>query len=300
MRPRHILLAFVVAALWGFNFVVIQLGLGSFPPLLLVALRFAVAAVPVLFLPKPNLPWGRLVWIGVVWFAGQFVMLFSGMKAGMPAGLASVCMQVQAFFTILLAGLVLGEKPSHRQLGGAAVAGLGLALIGTTVSGPNADVGPLGLALVLGGAAAWACGNVMTRSVPKTNMLALVCWLSLVLPLPLLAASLLLDGPRTVVNAINGMTWLEVGCVLYLGVLATNVGFGLWGHLLALYPAGTVAPFSLLVPLFGVIASALVFGERPGPLRLAGMGLIVVGLAIIALPIPRGLVSRVKQAPRTT
>src|SRR5947208_540934 len=106
MRPRHIL----VAALWGFNFVVIQLGLGSIPPLLLVALRFTVAAVPVLFLPKPNLPWPRLIWIGMVWFAGQFVLLFTGMKVGMPAGLASVCMQVQAFFTILLAGFVLGEK----------------------------------------------------------------------------------------------------------------------------------------------------------------------------------------------
>jgi O-acetylserine/cysteine efflux transporter len=284
VKPGHILLATLAAAIWGFNFVVIRWGLGTYPPLLLAALRFAVAALPALWLPRPGLSWGQLVLIGSVWFLGQFAFLFTGMRVGMPPGLASVVMQAQAFLTILLAAWALNERPGGRQILGVIVATGGLLAIGSTATGSGSDMTTAGLALVLAGATSWALGNVLLRRAGRLDMLAAVVWLSLIPPLPLVFLSLAIDGPDVIAAALAQWDWSGLGSVLYLGLLATVVGFGIWGQLLKLYPAGLVAPFSLLVPVFGVLSSALVFGERFGPARLLGMGLVVLGLAVLALP----------------
>lgn len=281
MRPRHIVLALLVAAIWGFSFVVVRVGLGSFPPLLLAALRFVVAAMLVPLLPRPAVPWPRMVAIGAALFVGQFGFLFTGMANGMPPGLASVTLQAQAFLTVLFAAAALRELPAARQLLGMAVAATGLLAIGSTVGGA---VTPLGFALTLAAAASWAMGNVLLRGAGKVDMLPMIVWLSLVPILPLLALSLVFEGPAAIAGALVQVDWLGLGTVLYLAVPATLLGFGIWGHLLKLYPAGTVAPFSLLVPIFGALSAALVLGERFGPVRLGGMALIMAGLACVALP----------------
>ncbi len=283
MPVRHIALAVLVTAIWGFNFVVIRLGLGSVPPLLLAALRFVVAALPVVFLARPNVPLARMIAIGMTLFVGQFAFLFPAMKLGMPPGLASVTLQSQAFLTILFAALALGERPKPRQLAGAGVAALGLLTIATTVGG---DFTTIGLGLTIASAASWAFGNVLMRGAGKADMLAMMVWLSLVPPLPLFALSLVFEGWPAITTGLTGIGVVGIGSVLYLAVLATLVGFGLWGFLLKNHPASTVAPFSLLVPLFGTLSSWLVFGETFSPLRIAGMGLILLGLATIALPLP--------------
>jgi O-acetylserine/cysteine efflux transporter len=283
MPVRHIALAVLVTAIWGFNFVVIRLGLGSVPPLLLAALRFVVAALPVAFLARPNVPLARMIAIGMTLFVGQFAFLFPAMKLGMPPGLASVTLQSQAFLTILFAALVLGERPKPRQLAGAGVAALGLLTIATTVGG---DFTTIGLALTIASAASWAIGNVLMRGAGKPDMLAMMVWLSLVPPIPLFLLSLAIEGWPAIVSGVTGMGLIGAGSVLYLALLATLVGFGLWGFLLKNHPASTVAPFSLLVPLFGTLSSWLVLGETFSPLRVAGMGLILLGIATIALPLP--------------
>ncbi|PIO99795.1 EamA family transporter [Pleomorphomonas carboxyditropha] len=283
MPVRHIALAVLVTAIWGFNFVVIRLGLGSVPPLLLAALRFVVAALPALFLARPNVPPTRMIAIGMTLFVGQFAFLFPAMKLGMPPGLASVTLQSQAFLTILFAAVALGERPKPRQLAGAGVAALGLLTIASTVGG---DFTMIGLGLTIASAASWAIGNVLMRGAGKVDMLALMVWLSLVPPIPLFALSLGFEGWPAIVSGVTGMGLVGAGSVLYLALLATLVGFGLWGFLLRNHPASTVAPFSLLVPLFGTLSSWLVLGETFSPLRVAGMGLILLGLATIALPLP--------------
>jgi O-acetylserine/cysteine efflux transporter len=284
LRPTHVLLAILTAAIWGFNFVVIRWGLGTFPPLLLACLRFVVAALPVFFLPRPRLPWAQLILIGCLWFVGQFAFLFTGMRVGMPPGLASVVMQAQAFMTILFAAIVLHERPNARQIAGILVAACGLVTIAASVTGSADDLTVTGLCLILAGAASWALGNVSLRRAGKADMLAMVVWLSLVPPLPLFALSLLIEGPDAIVGAFATVDAVSVGSVLYLGIFATIVGFGIWGHLLKLYPAAVVSPFSLLVPPFGVISASFVFGEQFGPLRIAAMVMILAGLAITVLP----------------
>lgn len=282
MSAPHIGLALLVAAMWGFSFVAIRLGLQTFPPFLLVALRFALAALPAAILPRPAIPWPRMIAIGATLFLGNFAFLFSGMAAGMAAGLASLLMQVQAFFTLLIVALVFRQRPTGRQLAGMGLAFCGLALVAATLGG---DVTGPGLALTLAGAFSWACGNVLLKGAGPADMLALVAWLSLIPPLPMLALSLAVEGPSAVAGAFQAVTPVAVGAVLYLALPATIIAFGLWGYLLRHYPATVVAPFSLLVPVTGSLSAALVLDERFEPLRLLGMGLIVAGLAAIALPV---------------
>ncbi|MFK0209490.1 EamA family transporter [Agrobacterium sp. NPDC090283] len=282
MTPRHTLLAFLVAAIWGINFTIIQIGLGSFPPLLLAALRFMIAAIPALFLPRPAVPWPKFVAIGTTLFLGQFALLFTSMAFGMPAGLASVVLQSQAFLTILLASIVLREKPTPRQVAGSVIAFTGLTIIAGTIGSTGFSV--TGLVLCLGAALCWAVGNISLRGAGKVDMLAMVVWLSLIPPLPLLGLSMLLDGPASIGSALSQVRLSGVSAVLYLSVLSTILCFAIWGHLLKRYPAATVAPFSLLVPLFGAASAAIVLGERFEVVRLAGMVAVLVGLVVVVAP----------------
>jgi O-acetylserine/cysteine efflux transporter len=282
VQPRHILLAIAVAFVWGLNFVFIRLALTDFPPLLLAALRFTLASLPVVVLPRPPVSWRLLIALGGTMFAGQFALLFPAMAVGMPPGLASIGLQVQAFITIAIAAAVLGERPSARQIAGAAVAFAGLALVAATVG--TSGVTPAGFLLLLGAAASWASGIVLLRRTGPVDMLPLVTWMSLVPILPLFALSFALEGPARMAAGLASATWLSVGSLLYIVAVSTMFGYVAWGHLFKRYPAAVAAPFSLLVPVSGTLSAALILGERFGPLRLAGMVLIFAGLGFLVLP----------------
>ena len=275
-------LAVAVSALWGCNFVAARLALGHVPPLLLAALRFAIAALPAFVLPRPRVPWPRMAAIAATLFIGQFAFLFCGMQAGMPPGLASVLTQLQAVVTLLLAALVLHEAPRPAQLAGLAVATLGLACIGVTVG--SGGVTLTGLLLTLAAAVSWAAGNVLLRGAGPTDMLPLVVWLSVIPPLPLLLLSCLFEHPAAVLATPGPDAWVGVLGVLYIALAATLGGYAMWGHLLRLYPAGAVAPFALLVPVFGLLCARLTLSEPIGDVRLGGIALMVLGLVAASLP----------------
>lgn len=282
MRPRDMALACLVSVVWGLAFVAIPFGLKSFSPPQLTALRFLVAAIPAVFLPRPRVSWGMLLLIGLTLFTGQFLLLFFAFTQGLPAGVASVTQQMQAFFTVLLAGLFLRDLPGRTQTIGLIVAFCGLALIGLTL---GADLTGIGLALALGAAFSWAVGNVLVKRLGPIPMLPLLAWLSLVPPLPALLVSRLVDpGGASLVSALVHASLASLAAVIYIGAVATALAYAIWGSLLARYPTAAVAPFALLAPCTGVVASALIFGERFNFTRYAGMALIVIGLAIVVLP----------------
>jgi O-acetylserine/cysteine efflux transporter len=258
-----------------------RIGLDSFSPPQLAALRFLIAAGPALILPRPPLAWPVLVAIGATLFAGQFLLQFFAIAHGLPPGLASLLVQTQALFTILFAAVVFRETPTRRQLAGVAVSFAGLVLILFTV---GHDLTAVGFFLALGSAISWGVGNILLKHTEDVDMLGLIVWLSLVPPLPALALSLVLDGPFALVGAIVDATWPALAATLYLGLVATILAYAIWGRLLRRYPAATVAPFALLVPFVGAVASSLVFGERFGALRLVGMALVLIGIAVIVLP----------------
>ena len=258
-----------------------RIGLDSFSPPQLTALRFLIAAVPAFVLPRPPLAWPVLVAIGATLFAGQFLLQFFAIAHGLPPGLASLLVQTQALFTILFAVVAFRETPTRRQLSGVAVAFAGLVLILFTV---GQDLTALGFFLALGSAISWGVGNILLKHTEDVDMLGLIVWLSLVPPVPALALSLVLDGPFALAGAIVDATWLALAATLYLGLVGTILAYAIWGRLLRRYPAATVAPFALLVPFVGAVASSLVFGERFGALRLIGMALVLGGIAVIVLP----------------
>lgn len=278
MLPKDLLLALVVIVVWGMNFVVIKIGLDNMPPMLLGALRFLLAAFPaVLFIKRPQIPLRWLLAYGVTISLGQFAFLFSAMSVGMPAGLASLVLQSQAFFTLLFAVLLLGERFRLANLFGLLVAACGLLLIGLQGNGLMTLAGFL---LTLCAAAMWALGNIVTRKLGKINLIGLVVWGSLVPPLPFFALSWLLEGPEQIETALRAINLDTLLVLAYLAFGATILGYGLWSHLLSRYPASQVAPFSLLVPVVGISSSALLLDERLSTLQLVGALLVMLGLLL--------------------
>jgi O-acetylserine/cysteine efflux transporter len=281
MTARDMALAALTSVIWGLAFVAVKLGLESFSATQLTAVRFLIACLPALIVPRPRISWASIGLIGLTLFTGQFLLLFLAYTRGMPPGLASVSQQMQAFFTVLLAAVFLRDRPTLRQCAGMGLAFAGLVAIGLTT---GSDLAPAALGLALGGAFSWAVGNVLVKRRPDVPVFPLVVWASLVPPLP---AILLGDGVAALVDAAGHASWVSVVAAVYLGVAATVLAYAVWGRLLQRYSAAVVAPFALLAPCTGVVSSALVFREVFSPARYAGMALIVAGLAVIVLPARR-------------
>ena len=278
MTPKDLLLALLVIVVWGMNFVVIKVGLHGMPPMLMGALRFMLAAFPaILFVRRPQVPLRWMLAYGMTISLGQFAFLFYAMYVGMPAGLASLVLQSQAFFTLFFAALFLGERLRGSNLFGLLVAASGLVLIG--LQGGQAMT-LAGFALTIAAASVWARGNVVTRKLGKVNLVGLVVWGSLIPPLPFLALSLWLEGPALISQSLRTLSLDSLLVLAYLAFGATILGYGLWSRLLSRYPASQVAPFSLLVPVVGISSSALLLGERLGGLQMVGAALVMAGLLI--------------------
>ncbi len=281
MRPLHIALAVLVAFFWGLNFVVIEVGLDHFPPLLFTALRFLVAALPAVFLvgrPQVAVKW--ILAVGLVLGTVKFGLLFVGMERGMPAGLSSLVLQIQAVFTAGIAAVVLGERPGRVRLAGMGVALCGVALAAVDEGGS----GPLGaFAIVLASAFSWGVANVIMRKAAPPDGLRFMVWVSCVPVLPLLALSLVFEGPERDWAALRSLDWAGVGAVVYIAWIVTIFGFGVWGYLLRTYDASTVAPFSLLVPVAGMSSAAVFLGEGITGLRWVAALLLVGGVAVTSL-----------------
>ena len=277
MTARDILAALSVAIVWGLTFIAIKVGVGETTPLMLAALRFFFAAVPmVFFLAPPKAPAWAVTLYGLMIGVGQFGVLFIAIHEGFPVGLASLVIMAQVFFTILLAWLFLGERPRRSEIAGAIVAFVGIAVIGSERLA-GASMGPF--LLVILAAVFWGSGNVLAKAVGKVDMLAFTIWSSLAAPLPLLLLSLSMEGTAGLA-ALTHPGWKLVISVLVVSYAGTVFGYGLWARLLAQYSAATVAPFALLVPVVGMIAGALLFGEALTLVELLGGVLVMAGLAI--------------------
>jgi O-acetylserine/cysteine efflux transporter len=281
MRVRDMGLAILTSVIWGFAFVTYRFGLESFSPAQLTVLRFVFAALPVVMVPRPKTAWSLIALIGLILFAGQFILLMTSYSLGMPAGLGSVTQQLQAVFTVALAAFFMREFPKRREGIGMMVAFAGLALIALTVGG---DLEPAALAFAVAAATSWAIGNMVVKQTGDTPVFPLMVWASVLAPWPALALSWAIDPQPSLWLAVTHASWLSLAVAFYLGVPSTLVAYGLWSYLLQRYKAATVAPFALLSPATGILSSALLLGETFAPLRLAGMALILAGLAVIVWP----------------
>ncbi|GIZ20457.1 O-acetylserine/cysteine exporter [Citrobacter europaeus] len=284
MSRKDGLLALLVVVVWGLNFVVIKVGLHNMPPLMLAGLRFLLVAFPaIFFVARPKIPLSLLLGYGLTISFGQFAFLFSAIKFGMPAGLASLVLQAQAFFTIILGAFAFGERLQGKQLVGIALAVFGvLVLIEASLNGQH--VGMLGFMLTLAAALSWACGNIFNKKImqhpSRPAVMSLVVWSALIPVVPFFLASLLLDGPTQITQSLVAIDMTTILSLVYLAFVATIVGYGIWGSLLGRYETWRVAPLSLLVPVVGLASAAVLLDETLTGLQLLGALLIMAGLYI--------------------
>ncbi|MDQ6715303.1 MAG: EamA family transporter [Actinomycetota bacterium] len=292
MPPRHALAAALVAVIWGANFVVIDAGLHDMPPLTFVALRFLAVLVPAIFvIRRPDVPWRDILLVGAFMSLAQFGLLYTSLHVGMPPGLASLVLQVQVMFTVIIAAVLLHERPTVRQQ-----AGIVIGLVGLTVVALGRDTQTPWLALLLcvGAALAWASGNVVARRVGARSGLGMTVWSALVVPVPMLGLSLLLDGPEAVGAGLRHADLVTLGSTLYTAYLCSLFGYGVWNSLLARHHASAVVPFTLLVPVSGIATAWVVRGERPTAGTVVGGLLLMLGVVVTMVTLPR------RQTPEAT
>lgn len=280
MKPADVGIAVMVAVIWGLAFVASRIALNEFSPELMTTLRFAIAALPCLFLRKPVVSWPLLIAISATLFLGQFLAQAFAIAHGVPVGLSSVIVQSQALFTIAFAAAVFGEIPTRTQAVGIAIAALGLLMICGTV---GYDFSVAAFAIIMICPISFAIGNLLLRQANGAPMFDLFAWLCLSAAVPLAVLTLITNGPQPTWQALTHMSLTGLVCMLCLGGISTSIAYWLWGRLLRDYPAAQVVPFALLVPFVGSAASSIVFGETFGPLRLAGMVTVIAGIAVMLL-----------------
>ena len=284
MARKDVLLAMLVVVVWGLNFVVIKVGLHAMPPLMLAGLRFLLVAFPaLLFVARPKVPMRLLLGYGLTISFGQFAFLFCAIKFGMPAGLASLVLQAQAFFTIILGAEIFGERLQVKQLVGIALAVVGvLVLIQASFTGQHIPL--LGFMLTLAGAFSWACGNIFNKKImlhsSRPAVMSLVVWSALIPIVPFMVCSLIFDGPALMLESVVAIDTTTLLSLVYLAFIATILGYGIWGTLLGRYETWRVAPLSLLVPVVGMASAALLLDEKLSVMQLAGAVLVMAGLYI--------------------
>lgn len=283
MRFKDWLLALSVVIAWGINFVVIKVGLHGMPPFLLAGLRFTLVLFPaVFFIKRPTVPLKWLLAYGMTISFGQFAFLFLAIKLGMPAGIASLVIQAQAFFTLLFAGLFLAEKLQWNHLAGMLIAGVGMLLL-AEAGGDSHTVPMLPLLLTLGAALSWGLGNISNKVIAQrypTPVMSLVVWSAAVPIVPFFVCSWLFDGPVAIEQSLTHLSMRTVWSLLYLSFFATLFGYAVWASLLKRYETWRIAPLSLLVPVVGLVSANLLLGETLSAAQLASALVIIAGLLL--------------------
>ncbi|WP_434597555.1 EamA family transporter [Pseudomonas sp. R4-83] len=278
MKPLHVALAVLITAIWGVNFSVIKLGLATVDPFILAGIRFSLCALPaIVFIRKPDVAWRYIVGYGLVFGIGLWGVVNLGIKAGLSAGIASLVLQFSAFFTIVLGSWVFKEALSRFQLLGMLIALGGLLCIITISDG---SVSLPGVLLVLLGAASWSVANIINKKASTRDVFAFPVWSSAFAPLPLFALDYAVKGNAGYAAFVHQVDGTAVLSILFQVYPNTLFAYWIWNSLLKTYPVSTVAPLSLLVPIFGMLGSVLLFNESVTLSKVLAVALIVLGLAV--------------------
>jgi O-acetylserine/cysteine efflux transporter len=293
MKKKDIILAVLLVTIWGVNFTVIKLGLGGVPSMLLVTLRYLLTVFPaIFFIKKPSTDWKYIILYGLFVGVGQFSCLFYAMEIGMPAGIASIVLQIQAFISPVLAMLFLNEKLKVKQIVGFVIAAVGLVIIGMENTKIGIDSIPI-LAILLNLLAPvfWAASNIVARIASdkaaakgeKLDMFSLVVWSGLIPPIPMLGLALILNTPQELMSIVTNLNGISIFAIIYLAFGATLFGYGVWSVLLGKYPMGKVAPLPLLVPIIALLSARIVLNEQLSGMQWLGVSVILIGLIITNL-----------------
>jgi O-acetylserine/cysteine efflux transporter len=278
MRIVHMMLALLLVAIWGFNFVFIQFALEDMSALMLCMMRFLLASLPMLFfIKKPKTSWFLLCSYGLLIFALQFLLLFWGMHLGVTAGLAGLLVQVQVFFSLFFAVVVFKEQVSRWQIMGACISFAGVGVVFMHVGG---DVSFPGLLLIMGASLSWGFGSMVIKKIGPVHPMGLVVWGSFIAFVPLCCICLMIEGPAKMMMTLEHISTRGLLSVFYIAYASTWIGYGIWNWLLSSYEIGLVMPFTFLVPIFAMLGSILVFDEAMQFWKISAGILVILGLMI--------------------
>lgn len=294
LPPKHLLLVLLIVLIWGVNFVAVYIGLKSFPPFMLSALRFGLSALPwVFFIPRPKAPVKLIIYYGLFNFALQFGLIFTGIHLGLSPGLASLVLQIQVFFSIGLAFLFFHDRPSPFKIAGSLISFIGIGIVGFHVNGGSSF---LGLILMLLAAFSWAAGNMFTKKIHAQSPLALVVWGNLAAFPVMVLVSFFFEGPVLILSSLQNVSWAAIAAVFYIVYFSTHIGYGAWGFLMKSYSTSVVVPFTILVPLVGFLSSAIYLGEELHSWKLVASLFILGGLVFGLLEKKvRGVIAGLRQ-----
>lgn len=276
MKLHHLLLAVLITAVWGINFSVIKLGLHSVDPFILAGIRFTLCALPaIFFIKKPDVPWRYIIGYGLIFGIGLWGLVNLGINAGLSAGIASLVLQFSAFFTLLIGSWVFSERCSRYQIAGFIISGAGLLSIFFITDG---SVTLSGMLLMLAGALAWSIANIINKKAGTRQVFAFLVWSSVFSPIPLFLLAWLVNGTAGYSVLISHIDARAILSILFQVYPNTLFGYWIWNLLLKKYPVSTVAPLSLLVPVFGILGSVAIFGENVSFEKIMALLLIITGL----------------------
>lgn len=278
MLKKHLSLAVLVTLVWGVNFPITKLGLRAIDPFVLTGIRFALAALPlVFFIKRPAVKFSYVVAYGIIFGLGMWGVINYGIQVGVSPGIASLIIQLSVFFTMGWGFLLFKEKIRGAQVIGAVLALIGLAGIISTQEGNHAV---LGVMLIVLSAVAWSIGNVIIKKSGVKEIFSFMVWASLIPPVPLFLTAWLMHGSAAFEGLQASLDLTAVLSILFQVYLATHFAYWGWNSLLKLYPVSTVAPLSLLIPVFGIASSMLMLDERISTPNLISIGIIIAGLAV--------------------
>lgn len=278
LGPLDIALGVAVALLWGMGLVFAKAAIAHFPPILLMALRFSVTALALVWFVRPPLGHLRMLFlIALISAALQYSLTYTGLK-GLDAGVAALIVQLEVPFLTLLGMLALKEQPGWRKWAGIALAFFGVYQI---TGEPEISAAWGSVLLVIGGAATWAVGQAMIRNLQDIDGLTVTAWVAVMAAPQLFVMSFAIETGHW--KAIVAADWVVWGAVLYLGLIMTAVGYGIWYTLVRRNPVSLVAPFLLLLPVFAVLGGILFLGERLSPQVMVGGAIVIAGVASILL-----------------
>lgn len=283
MKLQHVAMAVFVAIIWGLNFVIVKKGLTEFPPFIYGMGRFLISALPIFFFLKSRpAPWKTILSIGATLGFLKFAFMFTGIKMGMSAGLASLVLQSQVFFTVALSMIFLKSRLTANQITGMLLAFTGIIFIAIEMHGKSTFVGFI---LLIAAAVSWSVSNILYKKAGDVDMFSLTIWTSLIPPLPMLGGYYIFDAPTAPLPVLSDVSMEGWLCLIYTACGSTWIGATLWGILLKNYPAPKVAPFALLIPVFGISSAWLFLGEELSFMGLVACSLIFIGLLINQVPV---------------
>lgn len=275
-----------MGGLSGVNFLVIDWGMTGVPRSCSPLSDLCWPSFPLrCSFTRPAVSWRLLAAVGAVVSLGQFGFLYVAMDAGMPPGLAALVLQGQVVLTVLIAVVALRELPTSTQVAGVLLGTVGLVVVGV---GRDPALPLVAFVLCLLAALSWAAGNIVTRAATVPTELGLTVWSAAVVPLPLLALSLVVDGPTEVVDALTGLTWRPLVATTYTVVLASLVGYGIFNTLLSRSPSAAVVPWALLAPVVAMTGAWVQHGASPTAAEATGGLALLAGVLVAsAAPVKR-------------